>query len=136
VGVLLLAAVIVAADRATKEIALHKLAFRPHAWGLLRVVVNRRPFLFRGASPRALVILWVTAVACALGALMCAPAFRDNPLVTAGIAAALSGASGNLGDRLVRGAVVDFMAIGRWPVFNLADLAILAGVAIAGASFF
>jgi len=134
VSVLVLAVLIVAADRATKEIALRKLAFGRRALGFLRVVVNKRPLLARGASLRVLVMLWVTAVACAVGALMCAPALRENALVAAGVAAALAGASGNLGDRLVRGAVVDFMAIGRWPVFNLADVAILAGAAVAGAS--
>jgi signal peptidase II len=30
-------------------------------------------------------------------------------------------------DRLMRGAVVDFVAIGPWPVFNLADAALVAG---------
>jgi lipoprotein signal peptidase len=127
VRILLLVAVIgviIAADRATKEIAVRK----------LRAVSNERPLLARGASPRALVVLWVGAVACAIAALMCAPALRQNALVTVGIAAALAGASGNLGDRLVRGAVVDFIAIGRWPMFNLADVAILAGAALAGAS--
>jgi lipoprotein signal peptidase len=77
---------------------------------------------------------WLTAVACAAAALICAPALRDNPLVTAGVAAVLAGASGNLLDQLTRGAVVDFVKLGRWPVFNLADVAIIAGAALAGAS--
>ena len=131
-GILLLIGVIVAVDRATKEIAVRNLASTGR--GVLRMVANGRPLLRRSPSLGALVMLWVAAVACALGAFMCAPALRENPLATAGIAAALAGASGNLGDRLVRGAVVDFIAIGRWPAFNLADVAILAGGAVAGAS--
>ena len=40
------------------------------------------------------------------------------------------GALGNLADRLRAGAVTDFVEIGSWPPFNLADVAIMAGVAI------
>jgi signal peptidase II len=42
----------------------------------------------------------------------------------------LGGAMGNVLDRLVRGYVVDFVDIGFWPIFNLADLSIVIGVAI------
>jgi signal peptidase II len=40
------------------------------------------------------------------------------------------GALGNLADRLRDGSVVDYVEIGSWPPFNLADVAIVAGVAI------
>lgn len=44
----------------------------------------------------------------------------------------LGGAMGNLMDRLVRpaGAVVDFIDIGFWPIFNIADMSIVVGVCI------
>lgn len=42
----------------------------------------------------------------------------------------LGGAMGNLADRLQYGYVVDFIDIGFWPIFNLADLSIVVGVAI------
>ena len=35
---------------------------------------------------------------------------------------------GNLYDRWRRGAVVEFLDLGSWPVFNLADVAITTGV--------
>ena len=38
------------------------------------------------------------------------------------------GALGNLADRLRAGAVTDYVEIGAWPPFNLADVAITAGV--------
>lgn len=42
----------------------------------------------------------------------------------------LGGALGNLIDRLRLGHVTDFLDFGPWPVFNLADAAIVAGVCL------
>jgi signal peptidase II len=44
----------------------------------------------------------------------------------------LSGALGNLLDRIIREEVVDFIAFSFWPSFNLADAFIVAGAVIAG----
>jgi lipoprotein signal peptidase len=44
---------------------------------------------------------------------------------------AIGGAAGNIVDRFVRGGVVDFLVVGRWPAFNVADAAIVAGVVVA-----
>ena len=40
----------------------------------------------------------------------------------------LGGALGNLADRVRDGAVTDFIDLPLWPTFNLADVAITAGV--------
>ena len=42
----------------------------------------------------------------------------------------LAGASGNLIDRLIMGKVTDFISIGTFPVFNIADSSITIGVII------
>ncbi|MBK8782157.1 MAG: signal peptidase II [Anaerolineales bacterium] len=42
----------------------------------------------------------------------------------------LAGASGNLIDRLMRGKVTDFISVGVFPVFNIADASISIGVAV------
>ena len=42
----------------------------------------------------------------------------------------LGGAMGNLVDRVLRGFVVDFVDIGFWPIFNIADISIVVGVTI------
>ncbi len=39
----------------------------------------------------------------------------------------MGGAVGNLIDRVRLGAVTDFVDVGSWPVFNLADSAIVVG---------
>lgn len=45
----------------------------------------------------------------------------------AGIALMAGGAAGNLLDRVRLGFVVDYLDLHIWPVFNLADVAIVAG---------
>jgi signal peptidase II len=47
-----------------------------------------------------------------------------------GFAFAVAGALGNIADRLLRGYVVDFIHIRYWPVFNVADIAVVVGVAL------
>ena len=42
----------------------------------------------------------------------------------------LGGAFSNLFDRIKDGAVVDFFDVGPWPIFNLADSAIVVGIAL------
>ncbi len=42
----------------------------------------------------------------------------------------LGGAMGNLTDRVTRGYVVDFVDVGFWPIFNVADISIVIGVAL------
>lgn len=42
----------------------------------------------------------------------------------------MAGAIGNLTDRIMRGFVTDFISIGRFPVFNVADSCITMGVVV------
>lgn len=59
---------------------------------------------------------------------------RTDALLCTGCALVIGGALGNLADRLLAGAVTDFLDfhIGalHWPAFNIADAAIVAGVAL------
>ncbi|MBC7325302.1 MAG: signal peptidase II [Moorella sp. (in: Bacteria)] len=52
----------------------------------------------------------------------------DRALLRLSLAMMLGGALGNLIDRLRFGYVVDFLDFRIWPVFNLADMAIVGGV--------
>jgi signal peptidase II len=55
---------------------------------------------------------------------------RRDRIANAGLALILGGAVGNLADRIVRGYVVDFIHVKGWPVFNVADIAVVAGMGL------
>jgi signal peptidase II len=48
-------------------------------------------------------------------------------LLRVSLALMLAGAMGNLIDRLTYGKVIDFVDVGRWPIFNVADSSIVTG---------
>jgi signal peptidase II len=62
--------------------------------------------------------------------------FFQRPAAQLGLGLALGGAASNVYDQLRSGAVTDFLDLGWWPVFNLADAAITLGVIIALLWFF
>ena len=51
-----------------------------------------------------------------------------NPLLRVALGLQLGGAIGNLIDRLTQGYVTDFLDFGPWPIFNVADMAVVGGV--------
>lgn len=53
-----------------------------------------------------------------------------SPWLRLSVGLQLGGAFGNLLDRLRLGAVVDFLDVGWWPIFNLADSSIVVGITI------
>ncbi|PKQ28250.1 MAG: signal peptidase II [Candidatus Anoxymicrobium japonicum] len=53
-----------------------------------------------------------------------------DPLSFIGLGLLVGGSLGNLIDRIARQKVVDFLDLGWWPVFNVADVAIVIGVII------
>jgi signal peptidase II len=77
---------------------------------------------------------FLLAVAAVLGILVFLVYFRyiplESTLLKVGLGLDLGGAVGNLIDRLRFGEVTDFIDIGPWPVFNVADSAIVVGTII------
>jgi len=99
------------------------------AWSFLRSLPDslRRPFfLFVSAAAIVFIISIYRRVP------------RDHTAMKWGLPLALGGAMGNLVDRIRYGSVIDFIDVyitrgGReihWPTFNVADIAIVAGVAL------
>lgn len=55
---------------------------------------------------------------------------RQLPVVQVSIGLIVAGALGNVVDRIRLGYVIDFIQVGWWPVFNLADSAICVGAVL------
>jgi signal peptidase II len=72
-------------------------------------------------------ILVVCAVIVVCGALAYIFAHRPQAKIVVALALIAGGATGNLIDRILFGGVIDYIDFKVWPVFNLADIAIVAG---------
>ena len=83
-SIVVLAVVILGADRLTKEVVLRNHEFGQRRHGIVRLVFTERPLLTRGTSLRMEVVLWCAAVACAVSAVLCAPTLQHNLFATAG----------------------------------------------------
>ncbi|MGC2830265.1 MAG: signal peptidase II [Candidatus Acidiferrum sp.] len=81
---------------------------------------------------RLLLIGGSLVVICVLAWLLVAG--QGGAVAVAGLALLLGGATGNLTDRILHGAVTDFFEVWlgsyRWPAFNVADSAITIGAAL------
>lgn len=125
------AAVVVALDQVTKSLALANLQEPKHlieGWLSLRLTYNSGgafglmqglPGFFAVATLIAavLILVWVRHI--------------EDQGWTIPLGLVLGGGLGNVADRLIRdtgGRVVDFIDLHVWPVFNVADMCIVAGV--------
>ena len=58
---------------------------------------------------------------------------RLEPVQAVALGLLGGGAAGNLFDRVAYGRVTDFLDVRWWPVFNVADIAVVSGVCLLGA---
>ena len=132
--ILSLAGLVVALDQATKELALRSLSDAPVDLieGVLRLrlvfnpggafgLFSDHPGLFLGATlvVIVLILVWVPRM--------------DDPRLSVPLGLIVGGGLGNVFDRIFRGhdgRVVDFIDLHVWPVFNVADMGVVTGVAI------
>lgn len=127
---LLVFAAVVALDQGTKALVTTRLTEGAATTGTvfgarLRHVVNRRKPWGSVAGVRLMAITWLVLV---VGGGVIAGVF-DKPAAYVAIGATMAGATGNLIDGMSRHAVTDFIDLRVWPVFNVADAAIVGGIA-------
>jgi signal peptidase II len=123
-----------AIDLIVKEIMSRWLEIGEERWlldGWFGLELTRNPGIAFGIGHGA---RW-TALLVVLGVvILVALAFRIG-LVTSGLGSvalglALGGAVGNVVDRVGDGSVTDFLAVGPWPRFNVADSTLTIGLAL------
>lgn len=129
--VALMVVAVTCADQASKALLLSRL--RLNRWVRISKGVRLHHVVnigsFPGVRSTAWLLLWGAAVASGLLVLELGGLFGEGAART-GVAVALGGATGNLLDRLRRGHIVDFIKIGFWPIFNVADVGIVAGIGL------
>ena len=130
---------VLALDVTTKVIVVRALANRPPIRlldGFLTLLLLRNSGAAFSIGTSMTIVFTVIAAAVIFYILRAARKLRSLPwAITLGLL--LGGATGNLSDRifrspgLFRGDVVDWIQLPHWPVFNLADSAIVCGGALA-----
>jgi len=125
-----------AADVVTKIVAVDVLTGQPPVSVLgefLQLRLTRNPGAAFSLGTGATLVLSLVSVAVVLVVVWLARRVR-SPLWAVALGLLLGGAAGNLTDRVLRepapgeplqGHVVDFLELPNWPVFNLADSAIV-----------
>jgi signal peptidase II len=132
-----LAGLVVAMDQAAKAAVEANLTVGAHVevlGPLTLTLVHNRGVAFGLASGGGAALVALTVVALVFVAALFA---RDpsRPGAWGAIGLLVGGALGNLADRLRADAVTDYVDVLSWPPFNLADVAITAGVAILALSY-
>ena len=101
--------------------------------GLIYFTSHRNKGAAFGILPNQRMLFLVITVVVIIGiAVILKRVYRSNRLLSAGLALVMGGASGNFIDRLLQGEVVDMFELGfiDFPIFNVADCSIVAGVAL------
>jgi signal peptidase II len=135
IAILVIAATVELVDQVTKSWALNGARRPVHVIGTLRLAVtfNSGTAFGLGQDSTAIIVAGVVIlVVVLLGLGRKASRGATWPAAIA-MGLLLGGAVGNLTDRLVRhhhGAVVDFIDLRWWPVFNVADAAITVGATL------
>ena len=88
-----------------------------------------------GLFPQLQTVFLVVAVLVSAYIIVAGPRFAAGWWAQLTLGAILGGAVANAVDRFAQGYVVDFVDLHRWPVFNVADSAIVVGIAVAVLTF-
>lgn len=137
VWLILVAAVIVVLDQYTKWLVRSNLAlgesWSPWEWlaPYARIVYWKNTGVAFGLLQGMNVVFIILASIVSLGIIYYFPTVsKSDWLIRLALMLELGGAVGNLIDRITIGYVVDFVSVGNFPVFNVADSCITVGVFI------
>ena len=137
---------VVALDRASKAwIESRPLTYFPHAVvpNVVEIVYSRNPGIafsyFADSSSKLVPYLLIGGSVVIIGVIawLLVASRQLSALSAAGLALLLAGATGNVTDRMIHGAVTDFLQVwlrflpwrlfNPWPTFNVADAAVTVG---------
>ena len=134
VGVL--AAVLLVADQVTKNWAvatLPELDPQPFLGDVLQLTLLYNTGAAWGMGAEITPVVTCLQIAIVIGVIVFAVRSVRSPWYALALGLIMGGALGNIHDRLLRapgpfhGAVVDFLELPNWPVFNVADMAVVGG---------
>ena len=125
------AAVTLAADQVTKHLIRSSLAIG-ESWpreGFFRLTHGTNTGTAFGLFPDQTLLLTIASV-CAIGFIIYFYRVHGGQTWLSGlnVGLLLGGAFGNLIDRVVAKKVTDFIDVGAWPIFNIADSAVVVGI--------
>jgi signal peptidase II len=126
---------VLAIDQASKRLVLARFGQAKSSRSVVKWEPRLRPLLNTTIAlglvrdRRVLLVLWGLAALGTIALIFHVPAF-ETWTARVGFSAAIGGATSNLIDWLRRGAVVDFIDLRAWPIFNLADVSIVLGVGV------
>lgn len=137
---------VVVLDRASKAwIESRPLTYFPHAVvpNVVEIVYSRNPGIafsyFADSSSKLVPYLLIVGSVVIIGVIawLLVASRQLSALSAAGLALLLAGATGNVTDRMIHGAVTDFLQVwlrflpwrlfNPWPTFNVADAAVTVG---------
>jgi signal peptidase II len=127
-----LGAIVLALDQVTKQIAAARIAAGEHVdlvLGFHLADVRNKGVAFGlfGEGEGLLILITAAALVAVLTFFARDPA---RPGLWVGVGLLIGGAIGNLADRIRDGSVIDFIDPPHYPTFNLADVAIVVGIAV------
>lgn len=129
-----IAGAVVAADQLTKAFVRRSMELHeriPVIDGVLWVTrVHNTGAAFGVMRDRLWLLIAMSFVALGVTAYLAVCIRPRDPWMRSGLALVAGGAVGNLIDRALFGGVTDFIDLGWFPVFNIADIALDVGVAI------
>jgi len=127
------AVVAIAIDQVTKSLAVDRLADGAvDLFWTLRFNLTFNSGLSFGQGQGLTRYITILAVVLVVGLVWWSRQLTSRPMAAA-VGLLVGGACGNLADRLFRphdGAVVDFIDLQWWPVFNVADIAVFCGAGL------